>query len=84
MTTRYEPPDITATAITWGDEAEHHGGEFVYPGRRVALIPGRVWPNSPEDCPNGAFEMSDPSTPHTEWLAGGTLLVCLGCGLDST
>ena len=84
MTTRYEPPSLDGTAITWGDEPEHHGGEFVFPGRRVAVIPGRIWPSAPEECPHGAFELSNPAVPHTEWLAGGTLLVCTGCGLDST
>lgn len=76
MTTRYEPPDLAGTAITWGDEPAHHGGEFVFPGRRVAVIPGRIWPNAPEECTAGQFD--------TEWLAGNRLLVCTGCGLDST
>ena len=74
----YAPPDLTGTAITWADEepAYHGAGESVAPGRRVAIVPGRIWPSTPEDCPAGLGE--------TEWLAGGTLLVCTGCGLDST
>lgn len=76
MTDLYEPPDLTGTAITWGEEPQHHAGDRVYPGRRVAVIPGRVWPNTPEQCIADTFD--------TEWLAGDTLLVCLGCGLDST
>jgi hypothetical protein len=76
MTTAYEPPDLTGTQITWGDGARSHAGYYVYPGRRVALIPGRTWPNAPEEC---VAEVAE-----TEWLAGGRLLVCLGCGLDAT
>jgi len=85
MTTVYEPPDLTGTAITWGDEPRYHGSEYreyVYPGRRVASIPGRAWPNTPERC-----EIADEFQPghrETEWLAGGNLLVCIGCGLDVT
>jgi hypothetical protein len=80
----YEPPDLTGTAITWGDAPDRHGSELVYPGRRVAVIPGRIWPSAPEECPNGVFRMSRPVDPQTEWLAGGKLLVCRGCGLDAT
>jgi hypothetical protein len=76
MTAPYEAPDLTGTAITWGDAPATHGGEYVYPGRRVAVIPGRVWPSTPEVCEAGMLD--------TEWLAGGTLLVCTGCGLDCT
>lgn len=78
----YAPPDLTGTAITWADEEPaFHGADemdrtVVYPGRRVAIIPGRIWPSTPEECTAGQGE--------TEWLAGERLLVCLGCGLDST
>jgi hypothetical protein len=81
MTTPYQPPDLAGTDLSWEDrEIATHGAPgdrvFVYPGRRVVRVPGRVWPSEPEECTAGLTE--------TEWLAGGTLLVCLGCGLDST
>lgn len=89
MTMRYEPPDLTGTAITWGDEepAFHGVGdlrEVVYPGRRVAIVPGRIWPCTPETCDMPEYHPGVPDRLRTEWLAGGRLLVCLGCGLDST
>lgn len=70
----YQPPDLTGTAITWGEAPASHGSEYVAPGRRVAMIPGRIWVTTPEECTACSFE--------TEWLAGGTLLVCALCGLD--
>jgi hypothetical protein len=75
----YEPPDLTGTPLRYRDsEVTSHGPdrEYVYPGRRVVEIPGHTWPAArPEDCTD---------TSHTgHWLTD-RVLVCRGCGLDST
>jgi hypothetical protein len=73
----YQPPDLTGTGITFRPEpVGYHGRDrgFVWRGRRA--VAGRGWPAArPEDCTH---------TGSCEWLAGGALLVCPGCGLDCT
>lgn len=67
---------------TWGHQPEWHGGspgahfEHVAPGRAVLDIPGRSWPWLPEEC--------EDATGQGQWLLDGQILVCRGCGLDST
>lgn len=65
--------------VSWGDEAAYHtpDREFVYPGRKVLQLTGLSWPHVPEECP-GHAEYG------TQWLLEDTVLVCRGCGLDST
>ena len=75
----YQSPDLTGTTPTYrDDEVCSHGPDhgYVYPGRRVVDVPGRIWPAArPEDCTD---------TSHTcEWLTEA-VLVCRGCGLDVT
>lgn len=64
---------------TWGDEPRFHtpDREYVYPGRKVLVLTGHEWPHTPEECP-GQSDFG------TEWFFDGTVLVCKGCGLDST
>lgn len=80
MTDRYddsEIPDLTEIGGHWdAHEPTHHNGDFVFPGRRVAVLPGRTWPSIPEHC---AAERGD-----TEWILDGKVLLCLGCGMDAT
>lgn len=52
------------------------GLDYIAPGRTVVTVPGRTWPYQPELCPMGDKD--------TEWLDGGSILVCVGCGLDGT
>lgn len=82
MTEPYAPPDLAGTALRYDENyiPEFHGPnqDYIYPGRRVVIIPGRLWPDVPEEC-----EVAD-DPGEVEWLAGGRLLVCLGCGLDCT
>jgi hypothetical protein len=69
-----EHPDAS-----WGDDAAYHTPQrdYVYPGRKVLVLRGRDWAHTPEECP-GDEEFS------TEWVLDDTILVCRGCGLDST
>ncbi|MEU7925094.1 hypothetical protein [Micromonospora sp. NPDC049107] len=52
----------------------HHGGEHVYPGRRV--VEGDWLYPSPELCRD--------DRPDGQWIANGQVLVCRFCGLDCT
>jgi hypothetical protein len=63
----------------WGREARFHtpDREYVFPGRKILELTGHEWPHSPEECP-GQAEYG------TQWLMEDTILVCKGCGLDST
>lgn len=79
----YVPPDLSDYAASWrGEEVRYHYSdlsdrELVYPGRRVLELPGRTWPAArPEECADAD------ST--GEWVVGGRVLVCRGCGLDCT
>jgi hypothetical protein len=78
--TPYQGPDLAGTGLTYRPGAvEHHGSEetFVWPGRQVVDVPGRTWPAArPEECTD--------ETNAGEWLGDGAVLVCPGCGLDST
>jgi hypothetical protein len=72
--------DLSQFQAEWGEQADYHTPyrEFVWPGRRVLVIPGfPSWPYTPEDCP-GTQEYG------TRWLLDDSVLVCMGCGLDST
>ena len=75
----YQPPDLVGTPLTYRDsDVTCHGPdrEYVYPGRRVVDIPGHIWPAArPEDCTD--------TSQTGEWL-NDRVLVCPGCGLDST
>jgi hypothetical protein len=75
----YIPLSLDAEDATWGDAPSYHtpDREFVYPGRCVLVFPDHEWPHIPEDCP-GSLEYG------TQWYLEDTVLVCLGCGLDST
>lgn len=72
-------PDLSEIGGRWdGRIVPYHGRDrdYVVPGRRIARIPGREWPNDPEKCTAG---MRD-----TEWILDGRVLLCTGCGLDGT
>jgi len=58
--------------------AAGHGPDLdcIAPGRTVVTVPGRTWLYPPAQCPMGNTD--------TEWLDGGSILVCVGCGLDGT
>jgi hypothetical protein len=75
----YDGPLLTSADASWGDAPAYHtpAREFVYPVRRVLELTGLAWLHTPEDCP-GREEYG------TKWFFDGTVLVCLGCGLDST
>lgn len=75
----YIGPLLRTTDVFWGDVPQYHtpDREFVYPGRRVLDLPLFSWPHAPEDCPGGEEY-------GTKWLFDDTILVCTGCGLDST
>jgi hypothetical protein len=78
FTDRYERPELPAgCAARWGHEPAHHGGEYVYPGRAVLVLPGHEWPDSPERCTN-----ADPLA--NDWHFDGRILTCRRCGLDVT
>ena len=75
----YVPEVELPEFYSWGDEAQYHtpDREFVYPGRRVLLIVNWTWPCTPEECPGDEQYV-------TNWMLSGRVLVCSGCGLDST
>ena len=52
----------------------HHGGDYVYPGRRA--VDGDWLYPSPEVCTDESGK--------GVWLGGGQVLVCPSCGLDCT
>lgn len=80
MSQRYERndiPDLSAIGGHWDPrEPQHHGGDYVVPGRLIAVLPGRRWANTPEQCDAGPTD--------TEWIHDGQVLVCTGCGIDAT
>lgn len=91
----YQPPDLTGTALSLRDHAvAHHGDapadpEFVWPGRRVIDVPGHTWPAArPEQCSDlsdrGVWLDSTGNTSDPGAGPGPVVLVCPGCGLDST
>ncbi len=65
---------------SWDDTPiRYHGAdpmdrEYVYPGRRRALIPEVAWPYTPETCTATAGF----------WWFDGQVLLCNGCGIDGT
>lgn len=70
-------PDLSEIGGYWDDRpVKHHHGAFVYPGRRIARIPGFEYDFEPEECQAG---MTD-----TIWILDGRVLLCQGCGLDGT
>lgn len=70
-------PDLSEVGGHWDPrDPEHHHEEYIAPGRLVAILPGRPWPNTPEECQAGMFD--------TEWILDGRVLLCLGCGIDGT
>lgn len=71
--------DLSEFGGSWDPSApEYHGPDqgYIYPGRRVAHLPGFSWPSTPETCAAGRFD--------TVWVLDGQLLLCRGCGLDAT
>lgn len=79
MPEHYQVPDLSGTPLSYRDEdVTSHGPDrtYVAPGRRVVEVPGRTWPaRRPEECADDAVI--------GEWLYE-RVLVCPGCGLDST
>lgn len=75
----YQAPDLTGTPLRYRDgHVTSHGPDqqYVCPGRRVVEIPGHTWPAArPEDCTDTSLT--------GQWLTN-RVLVCPGCGLDST
>jgi len=76
-----EIPDLSKIGGHWDDRVvQWHGSgierEAVYPGRRIARLPDRDWPNEPEECTAGLTD--------TIWILDGTVLLCTGCGIDGT
>lgn len=70
-------PDLRAIGGHWDPrEPKHHHGDFIAPGRLVAVLPGRRWPHTPEKCAAGPLD--------TEWVYGDEVLLCTGCGIDAT
>jgi hypothetical protein len=46
--------------------------------RPVVAVEGRTYPFTPDTC-----ELADEPN-HTEWIKDGTILICIGCGIDGT
>ncbi|APQ42151.1 hypothetical protein PBI_MRMAGOO_46 [Mycobacterium phage MrMagoo] len=74
-------PDLSEIGGHWDDRPVRWHGQgldqtWVYPGRRIARIPGVEWPNEPENCRAGLKD-------NTWWL-NGQVLLCDGCGIDGT
>ena len=91
--------DPTTTAhhhevVVLHDQPVHFHGpdrEYVYPDRRVILVPGRTWPAErpevcTEDSPTGVwFDRHGHQVDSVESaLDAGVFLLCSGCGLDCT
>lgn len=70
----YEAPELPEGYKWVPTGAVWHRGHVFHPGRMVLHIPGRVWLDTPDECYAGG----------TEWVLGGAVLVCTGCGLDCT
>lgn len=69
--------DLRELGGRWNQRrVNYHHGEPTARGRLIACIPGREWPNEPEQCEAGMFD--------TEWILDGRVLLCLGCGIDAT
>lgn len=74
---RTEIPDLSEIGGHWEPrEPRDHNGDYIAPGRLVAMLPGRTWPNTPEQCTAGHRD--------TEWVHDGQVLLCTGCGIDAT
>ena len=67
----HAPDDL---GLATAEQLANAGG--IAPGRRVLHLPGRTWAATPDTC----TDFSE----HGEWVLGGMLLVCPGCGLDCT
>jgi hypothetical protein len=84
MADEFEGPTSNLSEIGghWDPRPVHyHGaGELnrirVAPGRKVAWLPGVMWPNTPEECTADHLD--------TSWVANGKVLLCNGCGIDAT
>lgn len=74
---RSDIPDLSTIGGHWDPrEPAHHQGEFIAPGRLVAVLPQRSWPSTPEQCTAGNRD--------TEWILDDQVLLCTGCGIDAT
>lgn len=74
---RTNVPDLTEIGGHWDPRLIYsHGDGPAAVGRLVAVLPGRSWPSTPEECTAGHFD--------TEWILDGRVLLCLGCGIDAT
>lgn len=72
-----EIPDLSEIGASWDERLpKWHGDDLVAIGRRVARLPGVVWPYEPEDCLAGPQD--------TKWILDGQVLLCTGCGIDGT
>lgn len=76
-----EIPDLSEIGGHWDNRIVlwHHDGLDrgpVCPGRRIARLPDREWPNDPEKCTAGPTD--------TTWILDGRVLLCNGCGIDGT
>ncbi|NUT99184.1 MAG: hypothetical protein HOY78_44985 [Saccharothrix sp.] len=93
------PDDPTTTArdsevVVLRDQPVHYHGpdrEYVYPDRRVVLVPDRMWAaERPEVCTEASstgvwFDEHGRQVDSIESaLDAGVFLLCAGCGLDCT
>jgi hypothetical protein len=77
---RYQRPQLPE-GYQWGHQPRLHGvdevdREQVYPGRAVLIGPGLDWPHVPEAC--------EDTSGTGMWMLDDQVMVCRGCGLDST
>ncbi|MFC9664901.1 hypothetical protein ACFVJ5_32140 [Nocardia sp. NPDC127606] len=71
----HELPDLSSLGGEWATVtvADCAWGHPVQVGR--AMFPDHEWPYEPRKCP---WDMP------TAWYLDGSVLICLGCGVDGT